>query len=261
MNIYAVTKKYKDGFEYFWNYFPTREAMQKMHDEEVADHPGVYYDLVIREVKLPEFKCKEVEKNDRFYTKDDQNIYWLLPSNLKFEIAKVFAEVAVIDFVYDNRSYWEINHSHFVLDVTTEEARQIIADYVAAEKETKQHQYDKYLNSPFAKSWLRKMQYTERTDEYGHKFLFLAIKCGYGKISDESFQKLCNAICMRAYGNRLRMTMWIGGKVNWTMFYERPDHVNGHETYFCGVVGEDDFSPEDFDRDHSEYSFANANRY
>lgn len=27
------------------------------------------------------------------------------------------------------------------------------------------------------------------------------------------------------------------------------------------VVTEDDFSPEDFDKDHSEYSFENASRY
>lgn len=118
-----------------------------------------------------------------------------------------------------------------------------------------------YLATPFVKGWLRKMQYTERVDEYGHTFLFIAIKCGYGKISDEVFQRICNAICTAAYEDELRMNMWIGGKVNWTMFYQRPDHVDGHETFFCGVVGKDDFSPEDWDRDHSKYSFENADKY
>jgi len=129
------------------------------------------------------------------------------------------------------------------------------------EKARKMREAKAYLNSPFAKGWLKKMQYTVREDEYGHKFVFLAILCGHGKISNEAFQKLCNAICRVNFGGRLKMTMWIGGKVNWTMFYERPDHVNGHETYFSGIVAQDNFSPEDFDRDHSEYSFPNAKRH
>lgn len=247
MKIYAVTKKYDDGFKSFWNYFPTKEAMQKMHDEGVYERGKC--DLLIEEINLSELKCKDVHYTykDKFRTRDNKSLPY------RNDIQEIFADVPVISFSYDG--------AYFVLDVTREQANRMIADHVAAEKEARRHQYDDYLNSPFAKGWLRKMQYTERTDEYGHKFLFIAIKCGYKKMSDESFQKLCNAICMRAYGNRLRMTMWIGGKVNWTMFYERPDHVNGSETYFCGVVGEDDFSPEDFDKDHSEYSFENASRY
>ena len=260
--IYAVSKSYDNGHKYFWNYFPTREAMQKMRDEEVADRPSSC-ELLVKEVTLPELKCGDINyaSKDKLHTKDDVDLFWLLPSKYMFDGQKIFADVPVVDFWYDERGYWAIDHSYFTLDVTTEEAKQMIADYVAAEKEAKQHQYDKYLSSPFARTWLKRMEYTERTDEYGHKFLFLAIKCGYGKISKESFQKLCNAICMRAYGDDLRMTMWIGGKVNWTMFYQRPAHVNGHETYFCGVVGAANFSPEDFDRDHSEFSFANASRY
>lgn len=244
MKIYAVTKKYDDGFKSFWNYFPTKEAM---HDEGVYERGKC--DLLIEEINLPELKCKDVHYTYRskFRTRDNKSLPY------RNDIQKIFADVPVTSFSYDG--------AYFVLDVTREQANRMIADHVAAEKEERRHQYDDYLNSPFAKGWLRKMQYTERVDEYGHKFLFIAIKCGYKKMSDESFQKLCNAICMRAYGNRLRMTMWIGGKVNWTMFYERPDHVNGSETYFCGVVSEDDFSPEDFDKDHAEYSFENASRY
>lgn len=256
MKIYAVTQKYNNGREYFWDYFPTKEAMQKMYDEEIADGYAKRK-LLIEEINLPELKCKDVHHyyENKFRTRDNKSLPY------RGDIQKIFADVPVIDFFYEDRGYWAINHSYFVLDVTREQANRMIADHVAAEKEARRHEYDDYLNSPFAKGWLRKMQYTERTDEYGHKFLFIAIKCGYKKMSDESFQKLCNAICMRAYGNRLRMTMWIGGKVNWTMFYERPDHVNGSETFFCGVVGEDDFSPEDFDKNHAEYSFENASRY
>ena len=115
-----------------------------------------------------------------------------------------------------------------------------------------------YLTRPFVQEWLEKMQYTVKEDEYGHKFVFLAILCGYEKLDNRDFQNICNAVCWENFNSRLCMHMWIGGKVNWTMFYERPDHVNGHETFFCGVVSQDDFSPEDFDKDHSEYSFKNA---
>ena len=133
--------------------------------------------------------------------------------------------------------------------------------FKAVEKRRKIREAKTYLNTPYAKGWLRKMQFTIKEDEYGHKFLFLAILAGYKKMSQQSFQKLCNAICRVYFNDKLRMSMYIGGKVNWTMFYERPDHVDGHETYFSGVVAQDDFSPEDFDRDHSGYSFANAKRH
>lgn len=129
------------------------------------------------------------------------------------------------------------------------------------EKMHKVREAKAYLASPFAKSWLKKMQFTTREDEYGHKFLFLAILCGHEKISQASFQKLCNAISWVTYGDGLHVGMHIGGKVNWTMFYQRPAHVNGHETYFCGVVCEDDFSPEAWDKDHSAFSFKNADEY
>ena len=253
--IYAVTKVYEDGSKYFWDYFPTKEAVQKMYDGMMADS-RVPIDLIVDELYLP-VKCKDIDcdYDDKFETKDGIPIDIIV--DFVSDTRKIFADVPVIDFWYDEREYWDIDHSYFVLDLTAEEA----AAYVAAQKETRKHQYDEYLNSPFAKGWLRKMQYTERTDEYGHKFLFIAIKCGYNKISNKAFNKLCHAICMRTYGENLRMAMYIGGKVNWTMFYERPDHVDGHETYFCGVVGEDDFSPEDFDKDHSKYSFKNASRY
>lgn len=142
--------------------------------------------------------------------------------------------------------YWALQHK---LNGWNDEFRNIIR------KKKEVLRANKYLNSPFAKRWLKKMQYTIREDEYGHKFLFLAILCGYNKISDESFNKICEAICWKEFEGELKMSMWIGGAVNWTMFYERPHHINGHETFFSGVVCEDDFSPEDFDKDHSEYSF------
>lgn len=113
---------------------------------------------------------------------------------------------------------------------------------------------NEFLETDFAKEWLNKMEYTIREDN-GNKYLFLAILVGYEKISNEEFQALCNAICYKEFGEELCMCMWIGGKVNWTMFYRRPDHVNGHETYFCGVVAKDGFSPEDWDKDHSEYIY------
>lgn len=117
-----------------------------------------------------------------------------------------------------------------------------------------------FLATPLAQRWLKKMKYTTRKDEYGNEFVFLAIKCGYKKLGKESFQTLCDSLCWRHFGGELRMHMWIGGEVNWTMFYERPDHVNGRETYFCGIVGEDNFSPEDFDRNHEDFSFSNLHR-
>lgn len=259
--MYAATERFEDGYETFFNYFPTVGAAQKMFDGEKADcaSRGVNIEMILEEIPLP----AKLEVFDRYevgsvYTKDDRRLLSLFSDSWKWD---VFANANVIDFWYDEREHWDINHSHVVIDVNYDEAKQMINDYLEAEKEAKRHSYDKYLSSPFAKGWLNKMQYTERVDEYGNKFLFIAIKCGYKKLSDKSFQKLCNAICMRAYGDRLRMTMWIGGKVNWTMFYQRPDHVNGHETYFCGVVGQDDFGPEDWDKDHSEYSFKNADRY
>ena len=259
--MYAATKRYNNGHEYFFNYFPTVEAAQKMFAglKEDSASRGVNVEMTLEEIPLPA-KLEVFDRGEvgRVYTKDGKSVLSMFADNWKWN---VFANANVIDFWYDEREFWAINHSHVVIDVTDDEAKQMIAEYIAAEKEAKRHSYDKYLSSPFAKGWLNKMQYTERVDEYGNKFLFIAIKCGYKKLSDKSFQKLCNAICMRAYGDRLRMTMWIGGKVNWTMFYQRPAHVNGHETYFCGVVGRDDFSPEDFDRDHSEYSFKNASRY
>ena len=113
---------------------------------------------------------------------------------------------------------------------------------------------NEFLETDFAKEWLEKMQYTIREDN-GNKYLFLAILVGYEKISNEEFQALCNAICYKEFGEELRMCMWIGGKVNWTMFYCRPDHVNGEETYFCGAVAKDNFSPEDWDKDHSDFIF------
>jgi len=261
MKMYGATKRFEDGYETFFNYFPTVEAAQKMFDGEKADcaSRGVKIEMILEEIPLPaKLKTFNESKVGYVYTKDDRVLLSLFSDSWEWD---VFSNVNVIDFWYEEREHWDINHSHVVIDISYDEAKQMIDDYLEAEKEAKRRSVDEYLDSPFAKEWLDKMQYTERVDEYGHKFLFLAILCGYEKIEREDFQKLCNAICMRAYGDDLRMTIWIGGKVNWTMFYQRPDHVNGHETYFCGVVAEDNFGPEDWDKDHSEYSFKNADRY
>lgn len=245
----------------YTNIFPS-EKMAK----EYANKKSEYYnrrDITVEELVLP-VKVKEIgeleyEHQYDLDTKDGSDVYWHMRSKAHDNRWDVFAETDILDFKFDNEKI--LPHHVFVIDVTNEEAKQFGNNYLEAKKEERRRSVDKYLNSPFAKGWLNKMRYTERVDKYGNKFLFIAIKCGYEKISQKAFQKLCDAICMRAYGDSLRMTMWIGGKVNWTMFYQRPDHVNGHETYFCGVVGEDDFSPEDWDRDHSEYSFENADRY
>lgn len=111
----------------------------------------------------------------------------------------------------------------------------------------------KYLNSSFAKGWLRKMQYTVKESETGEKYLFLAILPGYGKLSKTAFTNICKAIYYTNFDDEFCMTMWIGGKVNWTMFYSQPfTHVNGHETYFCGGVAKDSYSPDDWERDMSD---------
>lgn len=111
-----------------------------------------------------------------------------------------------------------------------------------------------WLESDFCKEWLEKMKFTTRQDGEC-KYVFLSILSGYKKISDTDFQRLCDALCIREFGLELQMNIWVGGKVDWTMFYYRPDHVNGHETYYCGVVAEDNFSPEDWDNNHDEYWF------
>lgn len=160
----------------------------------------------------------------------------------------VIADFDVIE-ISDEKKIIRIDCDDFDVDRTVRKNHYKVLDRHAVKEA------EKYLASPFAKGWLKKMQYTIKEDEYGHKFLFLAILCGYNKINSLSFQKLCNAICRVNFHDKLRMRMWIGGKVNWTMFYQRPDHVNGQETYFCGVVGKDNYSPDDFDKDHSEYSF------
>lgn len=262
--IYATTNRFSDGHESFYKYFPTKETAKKMWEEELEDGWGRSdKELIYSKIKLPtKLGNLTGEYHKKVYTKDGAFLSLITPSKFTLhEETEMFKNVNVITYVYEERKYYELNHSYYIVDITTEEAKQIIADYIKAKKEEKQRSVENYLNSPFVKGWLNKMQYTERIDEYGHKFLFIAIKCGYNKLSDKSFQKICDAICARTYGDDLRMNMWIGGKVNWTMFYQRPDHVDGHETYFCGVVGKDDFSPEDWDKDHSEYSFKNANRY
>ena len=261
--MYEAIRIFPDGYESFYGYFPTVEAGQKMFAGEQEEDFGNAKEchLVFNEIELP-VKLKAFEHRyeaGSIYTNDGTDVDWL--NHTRHNSWCIFEGIDVIDFYYDEREHWDINHNNVVIDVTAEEAKQMVEDYEQAEKEAKRHSVDEYLDSPFAKEWLGKMQYTERVDEFGHKFLFLAILCGYEKLSDDDFQQLCNAICTRAYGDDLRMTMWIGGKVNWTMFYERPDHVNGHETYFCGVVAEDDFGPEDWDKDHSAYSFVNAERY
>ena len=108
----------------------------------------------------------------------------------------------------------------------------------------------KYLESPFAKHWMKEMQYTERFDDDGNKYVFLAILAGYKKISNEAFHKLCESIYDANYDDYFSMHMWMGGAVNWTMLYDQPfSHVNGRETFFCHGVGKDNYSPDNFDRD------------
>jgi len=108
----------------------------------------------------------------------------------------------------------------------------------------------KYINSPFAKHWLKEMQYTVKIGDDGTKYLFLAILAGYNRISDSSFSRLCRSIYEVNFNDEFCMSIWIGGRVNWTMLYSQPfTHVNGHETYFCHGVAKDDYSPEDWERD------------
>ena len=108
----------------------------------------------------------------------------------------------------------------------------------------------KYLESPFAKQWLKKMKYTVKEDDEGNKYIFLAILVGHNKISKRAFTNLCTSIYEATHKDRFCMNMWIGGTVNWTMLYSQPfGHVNGHETYFCHGVAEDNYSPDDWERD------------
>lgn len=111
-----------------------------------------------------------------------------------------------------------------------------------------------WLDTDFCKYWLNEMRFTTRKDG-DSKYLFLSIMPGCGKMSDDEFDRMCKALCLREFGENLCARMYLCGKVDWTMFYKRPDHVNGTETYFCGVVWKDDFSPEDWDKNHDEYWF------
>lgn len=118
------------------------------------------------------------------------------------------------------------------------------------ELKARREKAQKYLSSPFAKGWLNKMQYTIKESEAGEKYLFLAILAGYKKLSQKSFQRLVEAIYTMNFDDEFCMSVWIGGSVNWTMLYSQPfTHVNGSETYFCHGVAEDDYSPEDWERD------------
>lgn len=115
--------------------------------------------------------------------------------------------------------------------------------------ERRREEAKRYLASPFAKSWLKKMRYTVKENKAG-KYLFISILPGYKKISDESFQKLVEALYYSNFEGRFAMHMWIGGKVDWTMIYHQPfTRIHGHETFWCGGVGEDNYSPEDWERD------------
>ena len=108
----------------------------------------------------------------------------------------------------------------------------------------------KYLESPFARQWLKKMQYTIKQDDEGNKYIFLAILAGHNKISKSAFNNLCEAVYEANHNDRFSMHMWIGGTVDWTMLYSQPfTHVNGCETYFCHGVGRDNYSPDDWEND------------
>ena len=115
---------------------------------------------------------------------------------------------------------------------------------------SRKREAQKYLASPFAKQWLKKMRFTVKESETGIKYYFLSILPGYKKIPRHSFQKLCQSICEANYESEFSMNMYIGGKVDWTLFYEQPfTHVNGCETYSCGALGKDNYSPDDWERD------------
>ena len=119
----------------------------------------------------------------------------------------------------------------------------------------------KFLETKEAKKWLKKMQYTVKVSETGVKYVFLAILCGYEKISDEYFSDLCEAVYKANFDDQFMMSMWIGGRVNWTMFFSQPfTHVNGHETFFCHGVGIDDYSPEDWERDMAKIKEKNGGK-
>lgn len=201
--------------------------------------------------------CDEIESRDGYRTYRPLGIY-------RKDLIELFGDVEIVEIInegyYGSKSYKQV-----LIDMSYEEMNDIIMqEFQRREKarvDVEVKKAKEYLANPTNKDWLQKMEYTIKEDEYGHKFVFLAILCGYKKITDDKFQELCNAVCWVNFGAELRMCMWIGGSVNWTMFYESPDHVNGSETYFCGVVARDNFSPEDFDRDHSEYSFNNAKDY
>ena len=172
-----------------------------------------------------------------------------IKTNPKYNMYKyVIANFDVIEISDEKKMIWIDCDDHYV-DRTVRENHLKVLDHRAVKEA------EKYLASPFAKGWLNKMQYTIKEDEYGHKFLFLAILCGKDKISNKSLQKLCNAICRINFHDKLRMRVWFDEKINWSMFYQRPSHDKSGETYFCGVVGKDNYSPDDFDKDHSEYSF------
>ena len=119
----------------------------------------------------------------------------------------------------------------------------------------------KFLETKEAKKWLKKMQYTVKVSETGVKYVFLAILCGYEKIDDEFFNDLCTAVYKANFDDAFMMNMWIGGRVNWTMFFSQPfTHVNGHETFFCHGVGIDDYSPEDWERDMAKIKEKNGGK-
>ena len=99
--------------------------------------------------------------------------------------------------------------------------------------------------------WFRQMQYTVKTGDDGTQYAFLAILCGKGKVNPAQMTQIAEVAYKNVCPNgRFCMDMWIGGKVDWTMFYDQPfSHVNGHETYFCHGVAKDNYSPDDWEAD------------
>ena len=143
----------------------------------------------------------------------------------------------------EEKTIWLEKTAWDLRDMISEKRKRVYALY-------RKRDAQKYLSSSFAKSWLKKMRYTVKESETGTKYLFLSILPGYNKISNKSFQKLCHSINDANFKSEFSMGVWIGGKVDWTMFYEQPfGHVNGRETYFCGGVAEDNYSPDDWERD------------
>ena len=107
------------------------------------------------------------------------------------------------------------------------------------------------LSETEIEEWLERMQYTVKTGADGTPYIFLAILCGKGKLNSVQMTQIAEYAYERSYPNgRFSMEMWIGGSVDWTMLYNQPfRHVNGRETFFCGGVGKDNYSPDDWEAD------------